>query len=94
MRKAFDVTMKYEPPKWAVKPAVDVTLSIQDGDVPGKHPIDKPWTLVGRQEEDVDITLKHKSVSRIHAGFAHHQDGRFFIIDLGSTHGRFGGFSV
>jgi NIMA-interacting peptidyl-prolyl cis-trans isomerase 1 len=35
----------------------------------------------------VDITLDEPSASRQHAALVHHEDGRLFLIDLGSTHG-------
>jgi peptidyl-prolyl cis-trans isomerase NIMA-interacting 1 len=49
-------------------------------------PIDKqPAYVIGRQPDTVDITLDEPSASRQHAALVHHEDGRLFLIDLGSV---------
>ena len=49
-------------------------------------PIDKqPAYVLGRQPDAVDVTLDEQSASRQHAALVHHEDGRLFLIDLGSV---------
>jgi pSer/pThr/pTyr-binding forkhead associated (FHA) protein len=36
-----------------------------------------------------DVPLSHATSSRQHAALCHHNDGRVFLIDLGSSHGTF-----
>ena len=49
-------------------------------------PIDaQPHYLLGRNAEVCDITLSDESCSREHAALVHHEDGRLFLIDLGSV---------
>jgi FHA domain len=49
-------------------------------------PIDKqPAYVLGRQPDAVDISLDEPSASRQHAALVHHEDGRLFLIDLGSV---------
>lgn len=49
-------------------------------------PIDKqPAYVLGRQPDVVDVALAEPSTSRQHAALVHHQDGRLFLIDLGSV---------
>lgn len=42
-----------------------------------------------RDASACDVPLDHPSASRQHAALCHHNDGRIFLIDLGSTHGTF-----
>lgn len=52
------------------------------------QPLDqKPSYVFGRNAEASDILLDHPSCSRQHAALVHHNDGRVFLIDLGSSHG-------
>ncbi|MFN9370540.1 MAG: FHA domain-containing protein [Planctomycetaceae bacterium] len=48
--------------------------------------IDKDLMVVGRQEEGCDITIDHKSVSKIHCVIVK-TDGLLFVRDLLSTNG-------
>lgn len=49
-------------------------------------PIDKqPAYVLGRQPDAVDVPLAEGSTSRQHAALVHHNDGRIFLIDLGSV---------
>ncbi len=49
-------------------------------------PIDSaPHYVLGKDEGACDIVLRDGSCSREHAALVHHQDGRLFLIDLGSV---------
>jgi len=48
--------------------------------------IDKDVSVVGRQDEGCDITIEHKSVSKIHCVIVR-TDGLLFVRDLLSTNG-------
>eukprot|EP01023_Acetabularia_acetabulum_P035803 TRINITY_DN33794_c0_g1_i1.p2 TRINITY_DN33794_c0_g1~~TRINITY_DN33794_c0_g1_i1.p2 ORF type:complete len:296 (+),score=53.40 TRINITY_DN33794_c0_g1_i1:1-888(+) len=47
----------------------------------------KPTYTVGRDAHMCDISLSHRTVSRVHAGFVHHTEGKIYLIDNMSTHG-------
>ncbi|KAK9809044.1 hypothetical protein WJX72_008359 [[Myrmecia] bisecta] len=51
-------------------------------------PIDrKAAYLLGRNGQVCDVTIDHKSSSRVHACLAHHKEGILYLVDLGSVHG-------
>eukprot|EP01026_Neomeris_dumetosa_P031226 TRINITY_DN24786_c1_g1_i1.p1 TRINITY_DN24786_c1_g1~~TRINITY_DN24786_c1_g1_i1.p1 ORF type:complete len:271 (+),score=25.50 TRINITY_DN24786_c1_g1_i1:34-813(+) len=47
----------------------------------------KSCYIIGRDAHISQIVLSHNTVSRIHAAFVHHTDGRIYLIDNRSTHG-------
>uniref|UniRef100_K3W6F9 FHA domain-containing protein n=1 Tax=Globisporangium ultimum (strain ATCC 200006 / CBS 805.95 / DAOM BR144) TaxID=431595 RepID=K3W6F9_GLOUD len=50
----------------------------------------KGMYLIGRNAAICDIVLSHCSISRLHAGIMHHEDGTsVYLVDLGSAHGTF-----
>ena len=55
----------------------------------GQHdtiPVDTaPHYVLGKDEGACDIVLPDSSCSREHAALVHHEDGRLFVIDLGSV---------
>mmetsp|Transcript_1199 Transcript_1199/g.2880 ORF Transcript_1199/g.2880 Transcript_1199/m.2880 type:complete len:251 (+) Transcript_1199:133-885(+) len=79
----------FKPPNWAGQPCRVATLEVHcDNGITDKIPIDcKPYYLLGREPAQSDITLDSETCSRAHCALVHHQDGRLFLIDLGSTHG-------
>lgn len=48
--------------------------------------LDKDITVVGRQREDSDVCIDHKSISKIHCVIVK-TDGLLFVRDLASTNG-------
>ena len=49
-------------------------------------PVDSaPHCVLGKDEGVCDIVLRDGSCSREHAALVHHEDGRLFLIDLGSV---------
>ena len=54
------------------------------------HPLDASSRVLGRDPLTTDIVLPDASISRQHAAFVWHTDGRLFVIDLASV-GRAGG---
>lgn len=80
----------YTPPSWSTAPqhaswALEV---IKDGAVVEKLAInEKPFYLLGRQPDAVDIILAHESISRVHAALQFDERGQLYVCDLGSTHG-------
>eukprot|EP00761_Pharyngomonas_kirbyi_P010363 gb/GECH01010383.1/.p1 GENE.gb/GECH01010383.1/~~gb/GECH01010383.1/.p1 ORF type:complete len:2328 (+),score=375.31 gb/GECH01010383.1/:1-6984(+) len=81
----------YHPPLWSAKPSKPVTLQIiKEGVIVDQIDIsDKPFYIVGRLENSVDIPMLHPSVSRAHAVLQHRNNGYLYIYDLNSTHGTF-----
>ena len=49
----------------------------------------KPFYLVGRQQELCDIFLENPTISRKHAVIQHKDTGDIYLYDMGSTHGTF-----
>ena len=43
--------------------------------------------MVGKLPDLCDIVLEHPSISRKHAVFQFHKNGKLFLYDLESTHG-------
>src|SRR5262249_44444440 len=57
------------------------------GPTPGvEYPLDRERLTVGRAEE-ADVSVNHNSVSRIHCEIHALGDGRFEIVDKGSSNG-------
>jgi pSer/pThr/pTyr-binding forkhead associated (FHA) protein len=57
------------------------------GPTPGaEYPLTKEHVIVGRAE-DADISVNHNSVSRIHCEIRPLGDGRFEVVDKGSSNG-------
>eukprot|EP00798_Chlamydomonas_sp_ICE-L_P014640 gene14640-20676_t len=82
--------MSFTPPSWASQPERVATLEVysESRQLKETRPIDtKPYYLLGRAADQVDIVLDDSSCSRAHAALVHHSDGRLFLIDLQSTHG-------
>jgi S1-C subfamily serine protease len=64
-------------------------LSIRSGEQTGRVlEVAGERFVVGR-DEDCDLTLSDEKISRKHASFAVHADGRVVLQDLGSTNGTF-----
>ena len=81
---------EYVPP-WAVQPSKQGEKFLQgtteDGTVT-VVPVDaKSAYLLGRNGQVCDVTVDHKSASRVHACLAHHKEGTLYLVDLGSVHG-------
>jgi len=83
----------YSIPSWAGKPStpglhLDV---IKDGKLVEKVLVDdKRAYFFGRNPTQTDICIDHSSCSRVHAVLLFHKIlDRFFLVDLGSTHGTF-----
>ena len=49
----------------------------------------KPYFVIGRQADIVDINMENPTISRRHAVLQNKDTGDLFIYDLGSTHGTF-----
>ncbi|KAJ6217191.1 hypothetical protein RDWZM_008348 [Blomia tropicalis] len=83
---------EYQPPKWAGKSPQGFHLDVtKDGKLFQKLMIDeKSYYLFGRNMALTDICTDHGSCSRVHAALTYHKHlNRFFLTDLGSTHGSF-----
>lgn len=50
---------------------------------------DKPFYVLGRQPDIVDIPCENPTISRRHAVLQHKDTGELYVYDLGSTHGTF-----
>ena len=81
--------MAYQEPPWAVKPSISEwkLTEIKSGVHIADHELDRPCTLLGRAEDQVDIALQHESCSRQHARIAFDSTGTPWLRDLQSTHG-------
>ncbi|CAG9460410.1 unnamed protein product [Pedinophyceae sp. YPF-701] len=78
--------MGFKVPDWATPPQAPVHLE----PVQGGAPIDlgaQEYYVFGRDADSCQVVLE--GASRQHAAAVHHQDGRLFLIDLGSTNGTF-----
>lgn len=51
-------------------------------------------SILGSQDDDVDILYKNPLVSRHHAAIQFNAKGGAFLVDLGSTHGTWKGGAV
>lgn len=51
-----------------------------------RHPVNKPSFVIGRGKQRVDLTIHDPNVSRQHA-MIEVQEGRYYLVDLGSTNG-------
>lgn len=71
-------------PSWAKTPSKKVIVAYKEHGEHKEYALREKWTIVGRGGQ---LVLTHKTVSRVHAGFAFRDDGRLYFIDLGSTHG-------
>jgi pSer/pThr/pTyr-binding forkhead associated (FHA) protein len=49
-------------------------------------PINKPRFVIGRGKQGIDLTIKDPNISRQHA-MVELTEGRYFLLDLGSTNG-------
>jgi pSer/pThr/pTyr-binding forkhead associated (FHA) protein len=67
---------------------VDAKLIVRRQNVPDVDiPIEKPEFIIGRQTDDVDLTLDDELVSRRHARLTMDARGYFKLEDLGSRNG-------
>ncbi|XP_046920423.2 nuclear inhibitor of protein phosphatase 1 [Dermatophagoides farinae] len=82
----------YKVPSWAGIPPPGHHLDVmKDGKLVQKLMIDeKNHYLFGRNLSMTDFCIDHASCSRVHAALVYHKNlERFFLVDLGSTHGSF-----
>ncbi|KAH9421110.1 Nuclear inhibitor of protein phosphatase 1 [Dermatophagoides pteronyssinus] len=82
----------YKVPSWAGIPPCGYHLDVmKDGKLVQKLMIDeKNHYLFGRNLAMTDFCIDHASCSRVHAALVYHKNlERFFLVDLGSTHGSF-----
>ena len=84
-------------PKWAVTPErtgilyLEMVLPLEraPNNCNERWCIDrKAGYLLGRNSDAVDVTVDHKSASRVHACLVHNSAGDIHLIDLGSVHGK------
>ena len=91
--KASNVINGYSVPSWAGKPSVSgLHLDVvKEGKLVQKVLVDeKKIYFFGRNPTLNDICIDHSSCSRVHAVLVFHKIlERFFLVDLGSTHGTF-----
>ncbi|KAF7488427.1 Nuclear inhibitor of protein phosphatase 1 [Sarcoptes scabiei] len=84
--------LSYQVPKWAGIPPQGFHLDVmKDNKLVQKLMIDeKNHYLFGRNIAMTDFCIDHASCSRVHAALVYHKNlTRFFLVDLGSTHGSF-----
>lgn len=83
--------LDYIEPFWSSKPLCEYSFEVtKEGAVLEEIPLmGKPYFVVGRQKDIVDIWQENPTISRRHAVFQHKDTGDLFIYDLGSTHGTF-----
>lgn len=81
----------YIEPFWSSKPLCDYSLEVmKEGAILSDIPLSaKPYFVIGRQQDIVDIFQENPTISRRHAVLQHKDTGDLFIYDLGSTHGTF-----
>jgi pSer/pThr/pTyr-binding forkhead associated (FHA) protein len=80
--------MSYSDPSWAHQPQQDwVLLEIKGGVEQARYRLDQACIILGRAEDQVDIVLRHESISRQHARIAFDSLGTPWLRDLQSTHG-------
>ena len=80
----------YEGPTWSATPSEGWTLiEIKGGVQLARHALsERPYTLLGRDEDRAHIVLSHESCSRLHARIAFDEaTGVPWLRDLQSSHG-------
>lgn len=84
---------KYDPPEWSCTPVYACWLEIlKEGVIIGKIELsddsNKPFFVLGRQADAVDVVLEHPSISRQHAVLQHGPQG-LYLYDLDSVQGTY-----
>ena len=83
--------VNYTAPEWSAEAAHPFTFEvIKNGAVVEAIDVtNKPFVLIGRQDDVCDIAMQHPSISRQHAVIQHRDTGQVYVYELGSTHGTF-----